>query len=322
MLKNKNKLLGMMAIATAAAAWGIDGVVLTPRLYNLDVSFVVFMLHLLPFLAMNLFFFREYSHLSRFSRTDFIFLCLIALLGGAVGTMSIVKALFLVNFQNLSVVVLLQKLQPVFAIVMAAVILKEKVTSEFFKWASLAIIGSYFLSFGGQLPNIGTDRNTLYAVGFSLLAAFSFGSATVFGKRIMMNYEFTTATFYRYALTTLIMLFYVTFLGTIGQWTEISPMNWGIFVLIGLTTGSGAIALYYFGLKKVTAMVSTICELFFPISAIFFDYLVNDSLLSPIQWGSALVMVYAIFRISSIAKGTESREENEGFSAVIVETES
>ena len=99
-----------MLIIIAAAMWGFDGVVLTPRLYNLNVGFVVFMLHLVPFTLMNLFLFKQYKWLNKFSSGDFLLLILIALFGGALGTLAIVKALFLVNFQHLSVVVILQKL--------------------------------------------------------------------------------------------------------------------------------------------------------------------------------------------------------------------
>ncbi|MBT3756777.1 MAG: EamA family transporter, partial [Candidatus Cloacimonetes bacterium] len=70
------------------------------------------------------------------------------------------------------------------------------------------------------------------------------------------------------------------------------------FLIIAVTTGSGAIFLFYYGLNKVTAIVSTICELFFPISAIIFDYLVNGHLLSPIQWISAAIMILAVVEIS------------------------
>ena len=40
---------GAAAICLAAALWGLDGVVLTPRLSNLAVPFVVFLLHAVPF---------------------------------------------------------------------------------------------------------------------------------------------------------------------------------------------------------------------------------------------------------------------------------
>ena len=58
-----------------------------------------------------------------FDRMTWLVLLLVALTGGLLGTFSIVKALFLVEFKQLSVVVLLQKLQPVFAIVLAALVL-------------------------------------------------------------------------------------------------------------------------------------------------------------------------------------------------------
>jgi len=131
--------------------WGFDGVVLTPRLYKLNVGFVVFMLHLIPFVLMNIFLFKQYKWLKKFSANDLIILFLIAFFGGALGTLSIVKALFLVQFQHLSVVVLLQKLQPIFAVSLAAFILKEKITKKFALWAAVAVIASYFLTFGLHL---------------------------------------------------------------------------------------------------------------------------------------------------------------------------
>jgi len=122
---NRPVFVGAMAICVAAILWGLDGIVLTPQLYRLDISLVVFILHAVPFAIMNLFFYREYRHLKQLTREDALMFLLLALFGGAIGTLAIVKALFLVNFKALTVVVLLQKLQPVFAITLAAVLLKE-----------------------------------------------------------------------------------------------------------------------------------------------------------------------------------------------------
>lgn len=297
-MKKNLIIIGAIAICISAILWGLDGVVLTPRLYNLDVSFVVFMLHIIPFIIMNTFLFKEYKLLFKFTRSDYFFFGLIALFGGALGTLAIVKALFLVNFQQLSVVVLLQKLQPVFAITLASLLLKERIGKNFAVWASIAIIAGYFLTFGFNLPNFQTGSNTIYAAMFALLAAFSFGSATVFGKKILLKYSFTTATFYRFGFTAVIMFIYVLLTNKLTQLSAITPLNWIIFIVIAFTTGSGAIFLYYYGLKKVKAIVSTICELCFPISAIVFDYFVNKSVLSAVQWISAVIMILAIIKIS------------------------
>ncbi len=297
-MKGKGMIWASIAIAVSAILWGLDGVVLTPRLFNLDVTFIVFMLHLIPFALMNIFLFKEYRYLKRFNHEDYAYLFLIALFGGALGTLSIVKALMLINFQPLSIVVLLQKLQPVFAIALAAWLLKERLTKNFVFWAFIALAAGYTLTFGLALPNLTTGANTLYASLFALLAAFSFGSATVFGRKILLKYSFRTATFFRFGLTALIMLPYV-FVVDKFQFAQITPMNWLFFLLIAVTTGGGAIFLYYYGLKRVPAMLSTMLELFFPASAIFFDYAFNHNVLSAVQWISAAVMVGAIVKISA-----------------------
>ena len=90
-------------MALSAMLWGTDGILLTPQLYNLNTAFVVFVIHLFPFLLMNVFFFREYRHLRTMTRSDLIYFLLIALFGGALGTLAIVKSLFLLHFNNLSV---------------------------------------------------------------------------------------------------------------------------------------------------------------------------------------------------------------------------
>jgi len=296
-MNHNQKIIGAILISIAAVLWGLDGVVLTPRLYNLNVTFVVFMLHAIPFVLMNLVLFKQYKYLMKFSVKDYLTLGLIAVFGGAIGTLSIVKALFLVNFQHLSVIVVLQKLQPVFAIILAAVLLKEKIKNNFVLWAGLAVIASYFLTFGLHLPDFQTGQVGIAAL-YALLAAFSFGSATVFGKMFLKKYNFKTATFYRFGFTALIMLIAVLITSKVGQFFVMTSMNWLIFLVIAFTTGSGAIFIYYYGLKKVKASVSTICELFFPVSAVFFDYVVNGHVLSLVQWIAAIVLVSAVIKIS------------------------
>ena len=295
----KSIITGAIAISFSAMLWGLDGIVLTPRLYNLEVSYVVFILHAIPFLIMNFFFFREYKKLRTFSRTDIFFLLLVAVFGGALGTIAIVKALFLLNFQKLTIVVLLQKLQPVFAISLAAILLKERIRRNFLLWAALAIFSGYFMTFGLRLPDLNTGANTIYASLLALLAAFSFGSSTVFSKKILQHYNFKTATFYRYGFTTLIMFLIVSIGGNLNQVFVTTPTNWLFFVLIALTTGSGAIFLYYYGLNKVKAIIATICELFFPITAVLLDYFVNHTILSWVQWVSAAVMIFAIINLNA-----------------------
>lgn len=290
--------VGAFAICLAAALWGLDGVVLTPRLYPLDIQVVVLVFHALPFLIMNLFLYKEYGKLRDISLSNWVYLFLVSLFGGALGTLFIVKALFLVNFKALTIVVLLQKLQPVFVIVLAWLLLKEKLKRGFLLWAGIALTAGYFLTFGLNMPTYDPGDKTALAALYSLMAALSFGSSTVFSKKILGTLDFRSGTFFRYGITSLIMLAIVIASGKLGVVATIDRTQWMIFGIIGLTTGSGAIFLYYFGLVRVRAMLATICELCFPISAILLDYFINHRMLTPVQWLSAAIMIAAILKLS------------------------
>lgn len=295
---NTSVLIGSVSIALSAIMWGLDGIVLTPQLHQLPVGFVVFILHALPFLLMQLFFYKRYRHLKLLRQQEVAALLMVSLFGGAIGTLSIVHALFLVQFKSLSIVVLLQKLQAVFAIALAALFLKERLSRGYLLWASIALVAGYFLSFGWQLPSLSAHDNNTQAALFALLAAFSFGSSTVFGKQLLSRIDFVSATFFRYGTTSLLMLVGLLLWGGMGSISQCSPFQWQIIGIIALTTGSGAIFLYYYGLQKVRAIIASLMELFFPISAVLFDYFINGQRLSPVQWLSAIVMIAAILKLS------------------------
>jgi drug/metabolite transporter (DMT)-like permease len=81
--------------------------------------------------------------------------------------------------------------------------------------------------------------------------------------------------------------------------SSVTPADWLVVVIISITTGSGAILLYYWGLRRIRAMTATICELCLPLSAVFFDYVVNGSRLSAFQIVGALLMIAAITQVST-----------------------
>jgi drug/metabolite transporter (DMT)-like permease len=95
------------------------------------------------------------------------------------------------------------------------------------------------------------------------------------------------------------MLAVVLISGHLMEINQVTETNWWVLAIISVTTGTGAILLYYYGLKHVKASHSTLMELFFPITTIVLDYFVNGVMLSPIQWISASVMVFAILKASA-----------------------
>jgi drug/metabolite transporter (DMT)-like permease len=309
-MKIRPATVGAALICFSAALWGLDGVVLTPRLSNLPVPFVVFLLHVIPFILMQPFLHGSYARLRSMSSRGWLALALVALTGGLLGTLAIINALFLVDFNQLSVVVLLQKLQPLFALVLAAVLLKERVSLRFLAWAALALAGAYLLTFGLSMPDAAANAITLKAALWAVVAAAAFGSATVLGKLLLGSLDFKDATFARYGMTAAMALVYLAVTGIGLPFAIVTSGNWVVILVISLTAGSGAIFLYYFGLTRVRASVATICELCLPLSAILLDYLVNQTVLGAWQWFGAGLLVGAILRIT-IESGENNNPQNE-----------
>lgn len=287
-------------VILAASLWAVDGIVLRPALYNLPVTLVVFVESVIVALLLTPIMAKHLGKLKSLTYWDWLAFFGVALFGGAIGTMAITKALFYVNYVNLSIVILIQKLQPVFALTLAGILLKEKLTKRFFIWAGFAIIGAYFMTFGLTLPELKTGDKTVLAAIFALIAAISFSSSTVLSKRALRNVGFELGTYLRFTFSTIIMLIIVFTSGTITEISEISSHQLLIFLLIAFTTGGTAIFLYYYGLKKITASVAAVCELAFPLTAVILEYFLRGNIMGPVQWIGAFLLLFSILRVTKL----------------------
>ncbi|MFC2134316.1 DMT family transporter [Bacteroidota bacterium] len=296
-------------VIIAASLWGIDGIILRPTLFNLPVPLVVFIESIIVALLLSPIIIKQYHKIKTLKLGDWLSFFGVAFFGGVVGTMAITKALFYVNYVNLSIVILIQKLQPVFALLLAAVLLKERLPREFFMWAGFAIFGAYLMTFGVKLPNLDTGEYTILAGTFALLAAASFGSSTVLSKRALKNVSFEMGTYLRFSMSALILLIVVTGLGNFSDVGRITEIQWWIFLLIAFTTGGPAIFLYYYGLKKITASVATICELAFPLTAVILEYFIRGNLLNIVQWMGVFILISSMVKVSGIQLGEEPTQK-------------
>ncbi|MBU0980731.1 MAG: DMT family transporter [Nanoarchaeota archaeon] len=295
-------LIGALAIMFAASLWALDGAVLRPSLYSLDPTIVVLLEHLIAFCFMLPFFIYESKELKKLTKKDWGAFFWIAVFGGTIGTLAITKAyfsVFLDGVSSISVVVLLQKTQPVFAILLAMIILKEHPKRGFFFWAATALLGSYLVAFGIGIPDFSADIQVLYVPMFALIAAFAFGSSTVFGRHVVQKVNFRMATYIRFGLTSLIMILIVLSFNRGAGFEAVTMKNLITLLIIAFSTGGVAIFIYYFGLKRVQASKATIYELMYPIVAIFLDYFVHGHLMAWDQFLGAALLITAIINVTS-----------------------
>src|SRR3989338_4161645 len=151
MLKNYS---GPVFIIVAAFLWAFDGLI-RQHLYSLPPITIIFFEHLFGLIILLPF---VYQHIfkTKFTRRDWGLIVLISILSGFFGTLWFTTALGKVHFVSLSVVFLLQKLQPIFAISTAAIFLKEKLNKNYIQWALLAIVSAFFVTFPGGYVNFQT----------------------------------------------------------------------------------------------------------------------------------------------------------------------
>lgn len=82
----------------------------------------------------------------------------------------------------------------------------------------------------------------------------------------------------------------------------VSSRQWELLVLIVLTSGAGAMFVYYFGLRRVPASAATILELFWPFSALVLDYIFNRNYLNPAQFLALVILLIAFYKISVLGR--------------------
>ena len=227
---------GSITIVVAALLWSVDGLLRT-TLYSLPPSVVVFWEHvigcvvLLPFVAWK---WREFRD---FTTRQWMSIGLVALLSGALGTILYTAALGSVQFMSFSVVVLLQQLNPVFAIITAAILLKEKLHKRFVILAVVALIGAYMTAFPSLMVNTTVGTGTLIAALYAIGAAAAWGIATAFSKYTLRGTSHIHVTAARFAFTPLFALVIAGLMGVNPHLTSVTATQFWYLVAITFSTG-------------------------------------------------------------------------------------
>ena len=295
MLKNYT---GPIFIIIAALLWAFDGVI-RRYLYDLPPITIIFFEHLIGLIILFPFVFK-YIFKTRFTKKEFGLLLLISVLSGLLGTLWFTTALLKVHFISFSVVFLLQKLQPIFAITTASIFLKEKLDKKYIIWAVLAVVSAYFVTFKNGIVNFETGEGTVIAALYALGAAVAWGSSTTFSKMLLGNVRAEVSTFYRFLFTVVIALPVLLIFGHGASLGAPTGAQFGYFTIIAVSTGMVALLIYYKGLARTPVHISTILELTFPFIAILIDMKLYNNTLSISQLVAACVLVFSIYQIAKL----------------------
>lgn len=293
--------IGPLFIVIAALLWSFDGL-LRRSLFTLPPAVIVFWEHVLGALILTPLLIKKRGELSKMTRKEWVALAAVGLFSGALGTIFYTAALGKVQFIQFSVVVLLQQLQPIWAIATAAILLKEKITKGFLKWAALAFVASYFVSFRDLTVNLETGSGTVIAALLALGAGMMWGASTSLSKILLKRISFAVATLLRFWIAPVFAFLFILGFGQQQTLLALNQSQWLTLLAITLSTGMVALLIYYYGLRKTPARVSTICELVWPASAIFIDYFYFKQALSATQMLGVLILLTSIYKVSKLKK--------------------
>ena len=288
---------GPLFVIIAALLWSFDGV-LRISLYSLPPSVIVFYEHLLGAFILLLISFKWVKDLKKMTRKEWAAIGIVSLFSGALGTIFYTAALQKIQYTQFSVVVLLQQLQPIWAITAAAIILKEKLTRRFLIYAALALISAYFITFKDLKVNLDTGSGTITAGLLALSAGVMWGSSTAISKFVLNKVSFLTATALRFFIAPVFALLFIIGSSETKALFTLNMAQWQTLLLITFSTGMIALAFYYYGLKRTPAKITTLCELVWPASAIFIDYFLFHKTLNLTQFFGVGLLLFCIYKVT------------------------
>lgn len=264
-------MAGTFFIMIACFTWALDTLIRYPLLgAGYSTLQIVLIEHLTLVLFVSPMLWRARHIYRQMSLNSFLCLFFIGGVGSAVGTLAFTEAF---QYLNPTVVILLQKLQPVIAILLAYWFLKERIEGQFLRWAVVILFGSFVMmwpdlrTLGEAQWHYSSDNMSIFkGYGFTLIAVFAWGAATVCGKYLShQNIPANAIMSGRFVAGLLVLL--PLALAQTSSLTAMKSVDLSLVVAMALLSGFIGMWFYYQGLKTVTAQLATLAELSFPVFA-------------------------------------------------------
>jgi drug/metabolite transporter (DMT)-like permease len=288
---------GTLLIILACLFWGMDTLIRYPLVERgINPVTIVFYEHIVLTTFFSLGLFPAFKRIGELKLADVFSFIVIGGVGSAVATVAFTESF---QFLNPSLVILLQKLQPIVAILLSAIILKEEIQKQFLFWATFCLIGGLLISSPDIVRLYELLRSDFSMVvssgalhGYALVGVsiVGWGATTVFGKRLsIVGFETKSIMAGRFLIGLLVLLPFV-------KWnrTLILPQGEDYLRILIMVVISGALAmwLYYQGLKRLSARSTAIAEMFFPFFAIMVNWFFLGKQLTDLQLLGGGILIF------------------------------
>jgi drug/metabolite transporter, DME family len=291
----------VLLVAVAAAMWASDTYFRAQLIGHLTAAQIVVVEDALVALFLTVFLVRGLGEMRRLAARQWLAVCLIG-----IGPQAVATVLFTTSFsyRHFAETFVLQQTQPLLAIVLAWIILKERRRPWFWPAAALAIAGVYLVVFAQDLlaPLSDLQHGRLEAGLFALGAAALWASGTVLGRFVLGSLSFPTTTALRFTIALPVLVLIVVVPNGVAGFGHYQASDVLPFLGIALIPGLLALLLYYRALASTPATLATIAELAYPVTATFIasappPYGFNQPLYGP-QFIGTLMLIGVILLLN------------------------
>ena len=292
--------LAVLLVALAAMLWGTDTLFRSPLLQHLpgdpvvQATQIVTMEHIVLTIVCLPLLWLGWREIRSFRWPEWRAIILIG-----VGASALATILFTISFSYFHFIetLLLQKTQPLIAILLAHFWLGERISRRAWIWVPIAIVGAYCIVIPNPLdPRAAWEDFHVSAGLFAIAAAALWGAGTVFGRYALAQVRFTTLTALRFSTALPALLVVLLLVGGPGAFSSYRIADVPLYLAIALIPGLFPMLLYYRGLASTPASLATLAELAFPITGI----LVNLFFVTPAQTISAWQVVGIVVLTGSL----------------------
>jgi drug/metabolite transporter (DMT)-like permease len=272
----KRRQIGVAVVALAASMWGLDALFRRPLAHSTGTATIVFGEHVVLVLVMLPFLVPTLRAVLRLGWRSIAAAVAIGAGASAVATILFTQAF--VDGDPVTPVVI-QKVQPVVAVLGAWIILGERPRRRF-GWFVLAALGGTWLMAFPHPTNLNA-HGALVPSLYALAAAVLWALGTVLGRYLsrVMAYEHVTTVRFAFGLPAAAIAVVV-----LGQPVHASAHDSLWIALLALVTGAFALTLYYWGLARTPATTAALAELAFPTTAVIVGYVAFGAALTGTQW--------------------------------------
>ncbi len=285
---------GLVWVALGASLWGTDTPLRRPLTAVLSSTNIVLNEHLILTAVLLPVFWRARAEWGKLGPRQWGAITAIGWGGSGLATVCFTEA---IRIGNPTTAVLLQKTQPLFASLLAGLLLAESLGRRFWACLAVALVAGYLISVGDRPEMLWHPVQALkpersVAALLALAAAALWGASTVLGRFLLRGISFQMVTALRILMATPFLLA----MAVLGHHPLLVELNAGQMLSLATLAsvpGLTALLLYYYGLRRSRASRAAIAELCFPATATFLNWVFLGARISAIQ-GAGFLLLWGV----------------------------